>query len=128
MARVRRRDTGPELMLRRALHAAGLRFRVDRKIEGVRADVVFPTERTAIFIDGCFWHGCPIHATRPKSNTGYWLPKLEENRKRDLRQTERLTSEGWAVIRLWEHECCPPASDLIERLRSAILARRNPSA
>ena len=127
MARVGRRDTGPELSLRRALHAVGLRFRVDRKIEGIRADVVFPTERIALFIDGCFWHSCPLHATKPKSNAGYWLPKLEENRTRDVRQTERLIAQGWTVIRLWEHECRPPSPLLIKRLRSEILTRRNRS-
>jgi DNA mismatch endonuclease, patch repair protein len=124
MARVKRRDTRPERMLRSALHAAGLRFRVDRRIDGVHADIVFPAVKVAIFVDGCFWHSCPTHATTPKSNASYWLPKLEENRQRDLRQTASLRRNGWLVIRVWEHDCRLPADRLIRRIIAAISRRR----
>lgn len=126
MARVRRRDTRPELTLRRALHAIGLRFRVDRRIKGIHADIVFPVERVALFIDGCFWHGCPVHATQPKSNTAYWLPKLAENRRRDRRQSRRLRSEGWIVMRIWEHACRAPSPALIDRIKTILERRRRP--
>lgn len=95
--------------MRSALHRSGLRFRVDLPIRlgvgrTVRPDVVFPKQRLAIFIDGCFWHGCPIHGTSPVTNRQYWSPKIEENRERDRRNTAELEAEGWTVIRAWEHD------------------------
>lgn len=116
MARVGSRNTGAERSLRSALHATGLRFRLHRRIEGVTADIVFPGPRVLVFVDGCFWHGCPRHATFPKSNTSYWLPKLEENKDRDKRQSRRLRKAGWQVIRVWEHECLPPAARIVARI------------
>lgn len=105
----RRRDTGPELALRSRLHQQGLRFRVDFPIRipgrrPVRPDVVFTRKRVAVFVDGCFWHGCPEHATRPKTNIGYWVPKLAENIARDKRTRQALEALGWTVVRIWEHE------------------------
>lgn len=105
----RRRDTMPELALRSALHAQGMRFRVDYPVRAtgrrpIRADVAFTRRKLAIFVDGCFWHGCPAHATHPKTNAAYWGPKLAENIARDARTTRALEDEGWTVIRIWEHE------------------------
>lgn len=102
----RRRDTKPELAVRRLIHAAGLRYRVDFAPIGgrSRADIVFTRARVAIFIDGCFWHGCPIHATYPKRNSDYWLPKLQRNVERDRESDQRLQLAGWTVLRFWEHE------------------------
>lgn len=104
-------DTKPEVLLRSALHLAGLRFRKDYSIltgaTRVRADVVFPTLRVAIFVDGCFWHGCPRHGNVPISNSDYWGPKLARNRQRDRRNTRDLRRAGWTVLRFWEHT--PPA-------------------
>ena len=102
----RRRDTAPELAVRRLLHAAGLRYRVDFAPIGGRrrADIVFSRRRVAVFIDGCFWHGCPLHATVPKSNTDYWIPKLERNVERDRETDSLLIEAGWCVLRYWEHE------------------------
>ncbi|MEU7433710.1 very short patch repair endonuclease [Streptomyces sioyaensis] len=101
------RDTRPELALRRAVHAMGLRYRVsERPIPSVRrtADLVFTRARVAVFMDGCFWHVCPEHFTVSKTNPDYWASKAEKNRARD-RQTDRLLEEaGWAVLRVWEHE------------------------
>jgi DNA mismatch endonuclease, patch repair protein len=124
MARTRRRDTKPEIQLRRVLHARGLRFRVDRPIPGAsrrRADVVFGASRVAVFVDGCFWHGCPEHGTWPSKNNKFWREKIETNRSRD-RDTDQLLSEaGWVVIRVWEHEDASAAADRIEQ---AVRARR----
>jgi DNA mismatch endonuclease (patch repair protein) len=103
----RSRDTKPELNLRRLLHAAGCRYRVDfPPVPGLRrrADVVFTKRRVAVFVDGCFWHGCPEHATLPTANADYWLPKLARNIERD-RETNRLLADaGWRVLRFWEHQ------------------------
>ncbi len=104
----RRVDTAPELALRRLLHAAGLRYRVDFPIEiagqWVRPDVVFTRLRLAVFVDGCYWHGCPEHCRIPTANRDYWTAKIERNRARDLRNTAMLAEAGWEVVRAWEHE------------------------
>lgn len=109
MQRNRRRDSRAELGLRRALHGMGLRYRVDHPIRcgpgrPVRPDVVFTRARVAVFVDGCFWHGCPAHGRTPKSNAGYWEAKIALNRDRDQRQTAALVSHGWQVVRIWEHD------------------------
>ncbi len=103
----RRRDTRPELAVRSLLHRAGLRFRKHaRPLPELRceADVVFSRQRVVVFIDGCFWHGCPVHGRRPARNSGYWSPKIERNIARDRRNDEALTAAGWQVLRFWEHE------------------------
>ena len=108
MAAIRRSDTKPEIALRRALHARGLRYRKDFpiRVEGklIRPDIVFTRRQVAIFVDGCFWHCCPEHGRKPTNNTGYWSPKLERNVERDHQQTHLLRDAGWTVIRFWEHE------------------------
>src|SRR5437763_1104846 len=96
----RRRDTGPERALRSALHRLGLRFRVDLPIRpdggrAVRPDVVFPARRVAVYVDGCFWHGCPQHGTQPVTNSAYWKPKIAENKERDQRVNAALAADGW---------------------------------
>ncbi|MDX6697753.1 MAG: mismatch endonuclease, patch repair protein [Solirubrobacteraceae bacterium] len=110
MAAIRRRDTGPERSVRSLLHRAGFRFRVDLPIRigshrPVRPDIVFPRARLAVFIDGCWWHGCPQHGRRPHVRNGhYWGPKIAGNMERDRRHTQLLESAGWTVRRYWEHE------------------------
>lgn len=103
----RRRDTKPELTLRSALHRAGFRYRCDFRVDlpagRVRPDIVFTRRRVAIFVDGCFWHSCPDHGSRPKTNESYWSPKLAKNVERDLRNTSLLEAAGWRVVRIWEH-------------------------
>ena len=103
----RRRDTSPEMAVRRAVHALGLRYRVDaRPLPSLnrRADLVFAGARVAVFVDGCYWHGCPLHGTTAKTNASYWGPKIGGNVQRDL-ETDRLLAEaGWQSIRVWEHE------------------------
>ncbi|WP_282595077.1 very short patch repair endonuclease [Naasia sp. SYSU D00057] len=102
----RGRDTTPELRVRKLLHAAGARYRVDLAPLGGRrrADIVFSRRRIAVYIDGCFWHGCPQHATYPRTNSDYWLPKLKRNVERDRETDSQLRQAGWTVLRYWEHE------------------------
>jgi DNA mismatch endonuclease (patch repair protein) len=103
----RRRDTKPEMAVRRLVHAAGLRYRVDiRPLPAInrRADVVFTRAKLAVFIDGCFWHGCPEHHTVARSNAEFWAEKVEKNRVRDAETDELLKDAGWTVIRAWEHQ------------------------
>lgn len=107
MQQQRRRDTEPELTLRRALHAAGLRFRVSYPVPGMRRrtiDIAFPRRRVAVFVDGCFWHGCDVHGVAPKNNAVWWKAKIDANRARDQETAEVLSSLGWLVLRLWEHQ------------------------
>ncbi|MRJ75460.1 DNA mismatch endonuclease Vsr [Aeromicrobium sp. SMF47] len=101
------RDTKPELAVRRLLHAQGLRYRVNvRPLPEVRrtGDVVFTKKRLVVFIDGCFWHGCPEHYTAPRSSTEYWGAKVRDNMERDADTNARLRAAGWVVLRFWEHE------------------------
>jgi DNA mismatch endonuclease (patch repair protein) len=118
MLATRRRDTPAEVGLRSALHRMGLRFRVDwPPLEGSRrrADVVFTRARVAVFVDGCFWHDCPDHGTRPKENADWWAAKLEQNRLRDADTTRALTEAGWVVLRFWEHEDPATAAELVRQ-------------
>jgi DNA mismatch endonuclease, patch repair protein len=113
----RREDTRPELSLRRELHRRGLRYRVHvEPVRGARcrADVVFPRRRLAVFVDGCFWHRCPLHGTQPKTNTDYWEAKLERNALRDRLNDEALLAAGWEVLRIWEHEDPRIAADRVQ--------------
>jgi DNA mismatch endonuclease (patch repair protein) len=110
-ARMRRNgrcDTRPEALLRSELHRLGLRFRKDYPLRDagrvVRPDVVFTRARLAIFIDGCFWHSCPVHGNQPRANTDYWGPKLALNVARDRAVDARLAAAGWRVLRFWEHD------------------------
>jgi DNA mismatch endonuclease (patch repair protein) len=112
MRRNPRRDTRPEVALRSELHRRGLRFRKDLPLRApgrvVRPDVAFTRARVAIFVDGCFWHVCPVHGNQPRVNTDYWRPKLARNVARDRAVDSALQAAGWRVLRAWEHE--PPAS------------------
>lgn len=115
----RSRDTEPELALRRLLHARGFRFRVAaRPLKGIRrsADLVFGPARVAVFVDGCFWHRCPDHGTDPKTNSEYWIPKLERNVIRDRDTDELLARAGWLSVRIWEHEDPEEAAHRVAQL------------
>ena len=118
MARVKGRDTKPELVLRRALWAAGLRYRLHRKLPGT-PDVAFVGARVAVFVDGCFWHGCPQHYSFPHTRQEFWAAKVERNVLRDARVDAELADLGWTALRFWEHETKQPEG-LIERVRVAV--------
>lgn len=125
----RRRDTTPEMLLRSALHALGLRYRTDLRLDlgarRVRPDVVFTARRVAVFVDGCFWHSCPTHATRPVANAAFWREKLTRNVERDRANDRALIEAGWTVIRVWEHEDSVQAAQRIARVvRAAVPVRR----
>lgn len=125
----RQRDTSAELAVRSRLHRDGLRFRVHYRVTGLRrtADIAFPRPRVAVFVDGCFWHGCPEHGTWPKQNAEWWLDKIQTNQRRDADTDSKLAEAGWHVVRVWEHEHPDAAAQTIEaavRLRaSAVQAR-----
>jgi len=110
------RDTAPEKALRSALYREGLRYRIDVKpIKSLnrRADIVFRSVKVAIFVDGCFWHGCPIHGTQAKANAEFWRLKIKRNKERDVDTSRRLEDAGWKVVRVWEHEDPEKASGKI---------------
>ncbi|KGN30539.1 DNA mismatch repair protein Vsr [Knoellia sinensis KCTC 19936] len=118
MSRQRVRDTTPEVALRRLLHSRGRRFRIGVPVPGLTRrsiDVAFPRQRVAVFIDGCFWHGCPEHCVPSKTNAKWWAQKLDTNRQRDAETTQHLENLGWQVVRVWEHEAIREAADRVER-------------
>ncbi|AWG97343.1 very short patch repair endonuclease [Rhodococcus ruber] len=122
MRRQRRRDTVPEVALRRELHGRGVRYFVDRApLKGIRrrADLVFPRRRVAVYVDGCFWHRCPQHATDPKNNAEWWAAKLAANVARDRNTDAALAAAGWTVVRIWEHENPVEAADRVQAALSA---------
>jgi DNA mismatch endonuclease (patch repair protein) len=123
MARVRQKGTRAEIELRRALYLRGLRYRLQvallsrpRRV----ADIVFRGSRVAVFVDGCFWHGCPLHGSWPKENAAFWRDKIETNRARDADTDCRLKALDWEVIRVWSHE---PSDEAAERIASIVRAR-----
>ncbi|MHA3838149.1 very short patch repair endonuclease [Terrabacter sp. AAH1] len=112
-------DTKPEVALRRALHRRGVRFRRDQSLPSYkrrRADIVWRGRRLAVFVDGCFWHGCPRHFVLPKTNSSWWEAKIDGNRARDEETTLQLASFGWTVVRVWEHANLDEAADSIKML------------
>ena len=124
MQRQRIRDTAPELALRSALHRSGLRYRIDVRPEPSlrrRADVVFGNAKVAVFVDGCFWHGCPVHGGQPRANAEWWRQKLARTQARDAETDRKLSQAGWTVVRVWEHEDADAAADrikaIVQRLR-----------
>ena len=119
MAKVANRNTAAEMAVRRELHRRGFRYRVAQPITGMgrtRPDIVFTRERIAIFIDGCFWHRCPEHATFPQANALWWAEKLELNQARDQKTDFQLRELGWEVVRVWEHVPADEAADLIQQV------------
>lgn len=122
----RRTDTGPERALRSALHRMGLRFRKDYRVDldelRVRIDVAFPGRLLAVFVDGCFWHRCPVHRTDPRLNGDFWERKLQQNVERDARVNAALTSAGWTVLRCWEHEAAEAAAQRVRTMHGSLTA------
>lgn len=118
------KDTKPEVALRSAVHALGLRYRVGtRPLKQVRrtADLVFTKAKVAVFLDGCFWHGCPEHHTVAVTNARFWAEKVAGNQTRDRDTDDRLRDAGWASVRVWEHE---KPEEAALRVRDVVLARR----
>ena len=117
MKATRQRDTAAELMLRAALTQLGFRYRVDYPLVGTRrrADIVFVRQRIAVFVDGCFWHGCRQHGTWPKANAEWWREKIFTNRRRDRDTDQKLAAAGWLVLRFWEHHAPVAAAREIKK-------------
>ncbi|MFF3562038.1 very short patch repair endonuclease [Streptomyces sp. NPDC002574] len=124
MSRQSSRDTAQELAVRRILHGSGLRYRVHVPVPGMprrSVDIAFGKLKIAVFLDGCFWHGCPQHATSPRSNAEWWRAKLDKNMARDHETTAHMSAAGWTVLRFWEHE---PPEDVAHRVADAVAAER----
>ena len=119
-----RLNTRPELELRSELWRRGFRYSLHRPIHGTRRsiDIALVRYQVAVFVDGCFWHGCPKHGSTPSNNTEWWNRKLEANRRRDVDTKRILKSQGWAVVRVWEHETVATATN---RVRRAVDKRRS---
>lgn len=130
MSRMRRRDTAPEVALRRELHRLGLRFRLQDAALPGRPDVVLTRARIAVFVDGCFWHGCPQHGVTPKANRAFWAEKIAGNQARDRDRDARLTRLGWTALHVWEHEDPAAAAQRILLAWQRVTGRptREPSA
>jgi DNA mismatch endonuclease (patch repair protein) len=118
-----RHSTQPELALRRALHAAGLRFRVNRKDLPGQPDLVLSRARLAIFVDGCFWHSCPEHGVLPKNNGEWWRAKLASNVERDRRKDRELEELGWTSLHFWEHQPVDHVSSMVTEMWKARTGR-----
>ena len=119
MSTLARQDTAPEIALRRALHSRGLRYRVQLQTPGNRRrriDIAFTRAKVAVFVDGCYWHGCPDHGTRPVTNREWWDWKIKRNRDRDADTNRLLKDQGWVVVRIWEHEDARASAQQIEAL------------
>lgn len=115
-------DTQPELALRRSLHALGLRYRLNRRLGKYRPDIVFPGSHTAVFVDGCFWHGCPVHGADEfrGPNAEMWKEKLDANRERDRRSVTELEETGWSVVRVWECEIKNDVGSVAQHIRTIV--------
>jgi DNA mismatch endonuclease (patch repair protein) len=125
MARIRGKETGPEKLLREVLSSRRLRYRLNYKTPFGRADLALPSVKVAVFVDGCFWHGCPEHYVRPRSRVAFWSKKLRDNVKRDIWQTSELEAAGWKVCRAWEHEVETDPEAIAERVERAVGGRRS---
>lgn len=120
MRRVRRKDTSAELTLRKALWGAGLRYRKHPRVARSTPDVAFPRRKVAVFVDGCFWHGCPHHYVAPIRNAEFWRRRLHENQVRDARDELHLQLAGWTVLRFWECEIVTDPAAVVARVEAAV--------
>lgn len=120
MSQIKGKNTGPEMRLRKALWAVGLRYRLNYSLPG-KPDIVFPGKKLVVFVDGCFWHGCPRHAVFPKKNREFWETKIKGNIARDLKVNAALNALGWRVFRIWEHEIKANLQSVVDRI--TIIAR-----
>jgi len=118
MSSIRGKDTKPEMRLRRAIHAKGLRYRVHVKLPG-KPDIVFGPARLAVFVQGCWWHACPEHFRMPKSNVDFWRKKFDRNVERDRQVANKLRRMGWSVLHFWEHEINEDLDTVVGKILSA---------
>jgi DNA mismatch endonuclease (patch repair protein) len=123
MSRIKGRDTGPEVRLRKELWRRGLRYRLKSRLLG-RPDIVVPRAKVAVFVDGCFWHGCPVHGVAPKNNAAFWAAKIGRNKARDESVSRKLAAAGWMVLRFWEHEILTSPEGVTEAIIEASCATR----
>ena len=119
MSRIKSKNTKPEIRLRKALWKKGLRYRIHYNLPG-KPDIVFVSGRVAVFVDGCFWHGCPEHSTMPKTNPKFWENKIKGNIARDERVTRELFAKGWLVMRFWEHEIKSDLDGVVKSIRQSL--------
>lgn len=124
MSAIRGKNTRPEIMLRKALWHKGRRYRLKSRVLG-RPDIVFPTERVAVFVDGCFWHGCPKHYHKPATNVRFWREKIRKNMQRDKEVNALLKADGWEVVRLWEHTVKDNPDACAHQVINTLELRRN---
>ncbi len=120
MAAIRCRDTKPELLLRKALFRSGLRYRINSKLPG-KPDIVFPGKKLAVFVDGCFWHCCPKCFKQPVCNSEFWKQKISTNKGRDNEVNQILTTQGWRVIRFWEHEIYQSLDEIVHIINKIVI-------
>jgi len=123
MRAIRGKNTKPEILLRKALWYKGFRYRLKNRLPG-KPDIAFPSERVAVFVDGCFWHGCPEHYQKPATNSEFWREKIQKNKKRDKDVNALLKAQGWKVLRFWEHEVRNNTEACVRRVISALKTRR----
>ncbi len=121
MRSVRNQDTAPEIRLRRALWKAGLRYRIRKRVEKAKPDLAFLGKRLLVFVDGCFWHGCPRHYTKPAENAAFWVAKIEKNRARDARNNQMLEAKGWKVVRVWECEVEKELDRVVDEIQRCLV-------
>lgn len=122
MSRIRGSETSPERSLRQHLWSMGVRYRLKSKLPG-RPDIVISGAKIAVFVDGCFWHRCPVHGVLPKSNATFWREKLQANRERDKRVTAELRALGWRVFRVWEHDVAKVPERIARRIAKEVSRR-----
>ena len=120
MTAIRSKHTTPELAVRKALRAKGTAYRLHYGKEKI--DIAIPQKKVAIFVDGCFWHQCPYHSHLPKSNRGYWLPKLRKNKERAKKKDERLRAAGWKIVHIWEHDTAEQGK-VVQKVGKLLLAK-----
>lgn len=119
MAAIKSRNTKPEMLLRKALFHLGLRYLVRSKLTG-KPDIVFTRQKVAVFVDGCFWHGCPKCYKEPEQNRDFWRKKIESNRLRDNYVNNVLTQEGWKVVRVWEHDIKKDLNTVVQKILKCV--------
>lgn len=127
MARIKGANTKPEMALRRALWSRGMRYRIHARTLASKPDVFFPAKRVAVFVDGCFWHGCPLHYARPRTREEFWSAKLVTNLERDARTSAMLAEAGWSVLRLWEHEVVEDLDGATDRVEQIVRRKAAPT-